>query len=239
MQKVSIRQALINFRDDTAQGHTNDTPVLLEWAKRAEFRINSKPALSRSIGVFDVKNCRVTLPASALGVLLVFDGDKGCDCNQLFTQALSYYGQYGITNIGTNLFFYFQPQGSETLNILLNYEWQQDSIVFYGTIPKQVTVWYVHLPTDEEGFPLVSANHIEAITAFLEYMKAKQTTWGKKGFSFSEVNFLKNEWHRLCADAGARDLEPSMADREIIRRLTNDMLIGTYKGINLFNSTDF
>ena len=102
----------------------------------------------------------------------------------------------------------------------------------------KITIQYLGLETDKDGFPLVNENHIDAIAAYIEYKNASRTRWKSVEHRITETGIfdMRREWFRLCSSARADDGEPSESDLAEIRGMINDPTSGV--GIAMFRYND-
>lgn len=242
LRKISIKNAIQQAQDNMGIDHNRDIPLFTQWAVEADRKIGSYYSYKRKIVILHVENCRAELPCETMGVLGVVFGDRGTKCDTLFHQLHRQEGGLG--------WMYSDFWGEPGCCRSMRYEIQNNHLVFSGnfhtlhsTLPippnshhdfrRRVTVEILALETDQEGFPLINENHVDAVSQYIEYKQALRTRWNSIENKITETGIadMKMEWGRKCRDARADSGEPSQSDLQEIKNMINDPISGV--GIHL------
>ena len=237
---VSIKGPVYEAMQDMGIDITRDIPTFTRWAIRAEEQIGSYYSYCKKIAVLDVVNCRVKLPDSASYVQRVILGDYGCECDDLFYLTCSN-GLTGASSASQG--FLIIDAGSENQKALgsgVNWQVQDNHIVLTSSHDgEKVTVQYLGLEEDADGFPRVSENHIEAIIEYIMYRYAKRSRFTNKKMERTEVQDYWHEWMRLASHSRAADDEISESDRREIVSLLHDPLSGFGMEVGMHDADDY
>ena len=230
-KKVSIKLAVHNLLEDVAMEDTRKLPVIKRWAVEADRDIGSYYSYKKKICVLDVCDCRAELPCDAVAVLALVIGDRGCECGSLFQGLHSYFTSQAISNFQMGTFYVVDGVSQGFGCLPFGWEIQNNNIVFNQNMnEKKVTIQYLGMEEDEEGFPLVNENHLTAISAYIEWRLAKQTRWkaahGGNVVSELAIKELQRQWAQRCRQARADDGELSETDRRDIVRMVNNAMSG-------------
>jgi len=240
-RKVSIKTTIQQAMDNMGIEDTRDLPIFQVWAVDADRKIGSFYSYKKKIVVLDVKDCRVKLPCDAVAVLGLLLGDHGCDCGLFFTKAFSLFGApFRGSMDSASGFLVIDALSSNISCTSVKWKIQDNCIVFSGNYNgNKVTIQYLGYQTDDEGWPMVNENHIDAISQYIEYKNALRHRWRPVEYQISENAILqmKREWGRKLRDARADDDEPSLSDKMKISAMINDPMSGI--GIALWNYNDY
>lgn len=227
---ISIKNAIIDTIDDLGLDHSKNIPVFMRWAERAEKKIGSYYGFVRKHAVLDIHNCAACLPLDCAYLQRAVMGDQGCDCADLFNNLCANLSinttSMNTTNLDLNSFLIVdRPQGDLGIWGLVAYELQDNKIVFNANYDGQkVTIQYLGVKTDCDGFLEVSENHIDAINEFCKFMYRSMNP--RNGIQLGVARDHEQRWERLCADARATDGQPNESERQEITQLINDPWVG-------------
>lgn len=249
---ISIKNAVQNTFEDTGIDITKDIPVFTRWAVAAEREIGSYYSYRRKRAVLDVVDCRAKLPCDAMAVQIVVGGDQGCDCADLFASCnllannsvpLTYVSTFSNTN---SFLVIDSTFGLNDLRFTTTgWNIQNDYLVFRQNIDGQkVTIQYLGLETDCDGFPLICENHLEAITEYIMYKYCIRSSFATQAarMGANDTQWHFREWNRLCSHARAMDNDLSQSDKnEIVAMLHNPLsgwglTLGMNRPLGSFNS---
>lgn len=223
---VSIKVPVLNAIEDMGLDIAKDVPTFTRWAADAEKQIGSYYSFVRKIDVITAKNCTVNLPCDCSHVQYVILGDYGCDCSDLFSRCYVASTSIGASTTDTFLIIDKPETGNVVLGGLL-WEVQNGQIVFNKDYNNQkVTVQYLGFKTDEDGFPLVGENHVEAIVTYIMYKFARRSRFSPIKMDHMDVRELWREWNRLASNSRADDGEITDVDRQQIVGMISDPFIG-------------
>jgi len=95
---------------------------------------------------------------------------------------------------------------------------------------QKLTIQYLGLETDCDGFVMISQNHVQAImwNIIWKYYFQKKAM---NSLEYGKMNDAKVEWNRECAHARAVDGELTESERDRIVTMLHDPYIG--KGLAL------
>jgi hypothetical protein len=163
-------------------------------------------------------------------------GDLGEGCGNLFNSVIN-----GITNNINNansngLFLVVDISSSESTPSFgyVKFAIQDNKIIFDVNLCGQfVTIQYLALKRDCDGFLEIGQNHIEAITWYIifRYLFRKSTS---NYIERDKMMMAKQEWERCCANARALDNEPTSSQHlDMVRMFNNPYSgIGLWQGMN-------
>lgn len=238
---VSIKVPVLEALGDMGIDHAKNTADFIRWAARAEKEIGSYYSLKKLITVLTVDKYRTEMPCEAQYVQRVLLGDFGCNSYDLFDYICQ--GNKSISFKQTDTFLVVDNpgQGRDVMISPIKWEVQDNHIIFNQNYDKQkVTVQYLGLQTDAEGFPLVCENHIEAIIEYIMYRYAKRSRFTANKMDASDVDRFLRLWSTLAAEARAVDAEISESDRDSIVAMLNDPISGGYgMEVNMYNRNDY
>jgi hypothetical protein len=227
-KKVSIKNVVLNFMEDTGLSHNGHEERLKRWARDADNKIGSFYSYKRKIFVLDVCNCTAVLPCEAVAVLAAIEGDYGDCCQNLFDHV---YNNQATVNYSSTMpmpLWYYQDQ---RLLRRMSYEIQDNSLVFLNSSMNsdKITVQLLVYETDEDGYIKINENHVDAISMYLEYKTARRMMYDPKKQYSGPVKMIpdtKKEWNRLCRNARAEDSEMSETDKRDVAEMFNNPYSG-------------
>lgn len=228
---VSVRQAVTLAAENMGlESQLNKlVPLFTLWATEAERRIGSYTQYDEDIVVLDVQDCySEPLPCSAVAVLGVIAGDKGCDCTLLFRNAFS---NYSSQSIAPNAQYGFYVLDGGSMQCTPNLQWRiTDGRIHFinGTYRAGKITVKILRQQEEDGFIKIVEHHKYAIAEFIRWMWMKRNRTDPKGKLYyqGEIAAAQQEWSRLCANATATDGEPTPDQINYIRALYNDPTSG-------------
>lgn len=213
---ISIKEAILEASEDMGFDLTRDKPTFAMWAVRAEKDIGSYYSYKRKRAVLTINNCRAELPCNAAYLKAIISGDHGCDCGELFGALLGQYLQWiegGLTLFGSHIFTLSDTDSS--FNCASRYEVQDNCIVFASNLDGQkVTVEYLGLEEDCDGFVMVSENHKPAIIEYIMWKFCIRSRFSPIKMEIGDTIMHQKEYFRLASDARALDGELTPAERE-------------------------
>lgn len=243
---VSINVPILNAMDDLGlTDHNKYKFMFLNWATRASKKISSYYQYERKIKVLTVCGCVAELPSDAHTLEIAVLGDWGCDCGDLFTRVYSCLGLGNVSvtaSIDSTGFLvvdlppeFTSPANSLTTYSLnyISYHVQNNQVILDRNCDAQnLTVQYLGLITDDNGFIKINENHTEAI---VEYCMWKFR--GRRIRSGTDLGLARDHekrWHQLAAEARGDDAQPSDSDQQKIADMLHNPLSG--RGLNLVSS---
>lgn len=252
IKKISIKNAIQQAQDNMGIDHNRYIPLFTAWAVEADRKIGSYYSYKKKIVVLKVEQCRAQLPCESVAVLAVVYGDRLLrhDCNSLFNDV---HRRIQTDNFG---FPTLIDGGWSDSNFWgcngVRYEIQNNQLVFSNNFNthnfhadsfnsdhhRKVTVQILALEVDQEGFPLINENHVDAVAQYIEYKNALKTRWNSIENKITETGIadMKMEWGRKCRDARADDGDPSESDLAEIRNMINNPLSGVGIALYVFNN---
>lgn len=236
---VSIKEAILSASEDMGFDLTRDKPTFAMWAVRAEKDIGSYYSYKRKRVVITIKGCIAELPSCAAYLKGVLMGDQGCDCGELFNDFYSWgYGsnvsqqEVGLTVLTSTL-----DAPSFTL-AGTRYEIQDNSIVFASNLDGQkVTVEYLGLEEDCDGFVMINENHIPAIIEFIMWKFCIRSRFSPIKMELGDIMMHQKEYFRLASDSRALDAELTPLEREACVSMLMDATGGF--GLNVGSSLNW
>ncbi len=240
---ISIKEAILEASEDMGFDLTRDKPTFAMWAVRAEKDIGSYFSYKRKRAVLTVTNCRAELPCNAAYLKAVVSGDQGCDCGEMFAGLLSdpQWVEEGVTLFGSHVFSLVDiPFGGTAFGWYSRYEIQDNCIVFASNMDGQkVTVEYLGLEEDCDGFVMVSENHKPAIIEFIMWKFCIRSRFSPIKMELGDLVMHQKEYFRLASDARAIDGELTPVEREACVAMLHDEYggygISVGQGLTYFN----
>lgn len=233
---VSIKNAIINAQDYLGIDHDKDIPFFTNLATEAEKKIGSMWQLERKRKVLKIEGCTALLPLDAVKLEVAIMGDLGEGCQDLLMTFTT-----GVTNnvINTNAnatFLVIDIANSESTPAFgyVQHSIQNNKIIFVNDFcGEYVTIQYLAMKLDCDGFLEIGQNHIEAITWYIifRYLFRKSMS---NYMERDKMMMAKQEWERCCANARAMDNEPTQSQhRDMVRMFHNPHSgIGLWQGMN-------
>lgn len=220
---ISIKSPIIDTFDFLGTDRSKDMPVFMTWAIEAEKEIgHSSHVLTRQKKLIDIHGCKAELPCNAEVLEYAVLGAQNCDCNDL-RDNFSFAGlpPGNINTSGSSAFldgtgFLVIDVGGDNNNCNnLDYEIQDNCIIFHRKQGNSVlTIQYLGLSLDEEGFPKISENHTRAIRQYLMLQYMIRSKFSSNPFSSNDIQIAEQKWGRLVRHARADDNELSPSENE-------------------------
>lgn len=240
-KQVSIKRAVLEAMQDIGIDHNKDIPTFTRWAADAERQIGSYYSYKKKITkpALDIDNCHAELPCDAMAVQRVVYGEVDCDVCDLYNIACSINQLATIVETETFLVISKNEDGTTQLITPVKWEVQNNFIVLDGNYDGgKLTVQYLGLETDKDGFPMIIENHVAAVIEYIMYRYARRSRFSPTKMDGWDVQDLRREWFRLCSMARAEDAELSETDRMEIAALINDPITGMGLSIDMHNRDD-
>ncbi len=238
---ISIKVPVLEALGDMGIDHAKNVPDFIRWAARAEREIGSYYSFKKQIQVLIVDKYRAELPCDARYAQRVLLGDFGCNAFDLFDYICDS-NTSAVTFSKTDTFLIIDNPGQspEVMISPIKWEVQNNHIILNANYDKQkITVQYLGLEKDEDGFPLICENHIEAIVAYIMYSYAKRSRFTANKMDANDMLHFEKLWGTLAAEARAMDSDISESDRHSIAMLLNDPISGGYgMEVNMHNRND-
>jgi len=233
---ISIWNPIQNAKEDLAIDHDKLDPVFMRWATQAEKEIGSKYQYVTKRAVLKIDHCIACLPNDAQYVQIALLGDFGCDCRDLMENVCGRVGTLGTLGGQFGSFLVIDVGGgnmTSSMNYVPN-SIQNNKIVFNQDFNGQfVTIQYLAIQTDCDGFIEVGENHVLAIEWYIiwKYYFRKSSL---NSLEYGKMNKAEAEWHRECSHARAQDAEITESDRRKIVGMYHNPFcgIGLSAGMN-------
>lgn len=235
---ISIKNPIINALDMVGLDRSSNMPTFVTWAIQAEEEIASHYALVKHIEILDIKGCVAYLPCNAVYLQYAIMGAQDCSCNDLRNLCTGFGNpNVAVENNGggalldQNTFLIVDlpdvRSGNPTNLTGVQYEIQGNKLVFYNDLDgQQITVQYLGQKLDDEGFPMISQNHVRAIEAYILYKYCTRAAFSSNPGLSNKAQEHKLEWGRLCRHARADDAELSPSEHESVANALNDPYAG-------------
>lgn len=225
---ISIKVPVLEALGDMGIDHAKNEADLIRWAVRAEREIGSYYSFRKEIKVLTVDKYRAELPCEAMYVQRVLLGDYGCDTFDLFDVWCGTIKQPLFFTQQDSFLVIDNPGDGQAFTLGgLKWEVQDNHIILTQNYDKQkITIQYVGLCKDEDGFPKVCENHIEAIVAFIMYRFAQRSRFTPNRMDFGDVADLKRDWATLAREARAMDDQFTESQRQEILSILHDPMSG-------------
>lgn len=240
---VSIKTPIIDAQDYLGIDHDKDVPWFTKLATEAEKKIGSYFQFERKRKVIDITDCVAPLPNDAIKVEIAILGDLGEGCENIFANVCGSVSN-SVTNVNSNGLFLvvdISSGDSGTTWGYVNYQIQNNKLIFDQSFCGQkITIQYLQLKRDCDGFVEIGENHVEAIRWYIifNYMfrkfQANYIDRDKWTFAFSQ-------WERNCANARALDNEPTFSQHQEMTRLYNNAHsgIGIWQGVTNYSMANY
>jgi len=129
--------------------------------------------------------------------------------------------------------------GSTRIGIGPRYEVQDNCIVFKSDFNgDDITVEYLGLVEDDDGFVMVGENHIEAIVAYIMFKYAARSRFSPDKMTVQDRQLLLLEYENLVTGARADDSELTESERQEIVNMLHDPFSGYGLETGMFNNND-
>lgn len=223
---ITIKDAIYDSFQDMGVDITSQIPTFMRWATRAEAQIGSCYGWKKLRAVLTASGCTLQLPCGAMKVQIAVMGDHGCDCGDLMSNLSSWASTVTVSE--NEIFLNIdKPDGNDFSCSGIKYSIQNNKLIFGSNIDgKKVTIQYLGLETDCNGFLMVSENHIEAINCYIQYRFAQRSRFSPVKMTEWDVTKLKDEWGKLKLSARADDSFLTDTERKEIVAMLNDAWIG-------------
>jgi hypothetical protein len=232
---ISIKNPIVDAMEMLGVDHDRFLPMFTNWATIAENDIGSYFQYVKKRTVIDIENCTACLPSDCMFLQRALYGDYGCDCEDLFMNVCSNITQISSadqTNMDTSGFLIVDiTGGGSTVWTSIPHVVQNNKIILDKNYNGQkLTIQYLGLETDCDGFVMISQNHVQAImwNIIWKYYFQKKAM---NSLEYGKMNDAKVEWNRECAHARAVDGELTESERDRIVTMLHDPYIG--KGLAL------
>lgn len=230
----SIKIPVFNAIEDMGGYSANDVPVFTRWANYAITKdIKSIGCFVKKIFVLDVKNCLAELDPCVITVKAVLLGDHGCDCGVVFDKYYSMLGNSVMPQLpmyeGT-AFMVIDAKDTSSGASMVTWKIQDNAILFKTNAynGKKVTIQTISVVTDDDGFPMVSENCIEAVTQYIKLKYAERSRYGRSQhkLTINDIRDIRQEYHRLASVARVDDGQLSESEYEEMAHMLNDPYVG-------------
>lgn len=227
---VTTRNVVINLLDSLALDHTKYTPMFTNWILWGEKQIGSPYSYVKKHKVLTISNCHAELPTDAVILQMAILGDLGDCCADLFDTTCLGISNSAVSNLDAAGGFLIVDVGNAGTQDNFNYGFvqyliQDNKIVFNNNYNGQkVTIQYLGVQTDCDGFPLIGENHLEALEEYCMYKFRRRRI--KSGIDLGLARDHKQEWHRLAASCKADDLMLNESEHKMISEMTNNPFAG-------------
>lgn len=220
MEKVKLKQAILEFIENTDDVDARQMVVLEKWAKKIEKGIGSYFGYKPKTSLSAVDENEIPLPEDCAGLIDVFYGDQTDKLLDIFFRNLED-PLIRESEIGVDLFLWSSLEAYLVAKIL----WQihGDVIIVDSEFDeKEVTLAYLAYDTDKHNNIIVNESHIDAIWKHLKYMSAEKDTWKifksenrlLRRSHLEYIAHLKSERNRAIRNARAIDGEPGSRERQ-------------------------
>lgn len=225
---ISIKVPVLEALGDMGIDHAKNLPDFIRWAVRAEREIGSYYSLERQIQVLTVDKYRAELPCEAMYAQRVLLGDYGCDVFDLFnTWCLGV--TKPVTFALTDSFLVISNPGETSPFMLSGMTWEiQDNFIVLSQNydREKITVQYLGLAKDEDGFPKICENHVEAIIAYIMFRYATRSRFTQNKMDLGDSLEFKRQWGTLAREARAMDDQFTESQRAAILDILHDPMSG-------------
>jgi hypothetical protein len=241
---VSVNNVIVNLLDSLMLDHTKHKPMFVNWIMEAEKEIGSYYQYVRKIAVIDIKNCCAELPQEAKVLELALLGDYGCDCGDLFTKFCGSALNASVTtgNVDSTSFLVVDLPSTATSENgyfgygLVNYKVSNNKVVLDRNYDGQkLTIQYLGLSIDCDGFPEVGENHLLALREYCMWQFKRRNP--RSGIDLGIVRDHERLWNQYAASARADDAMPSAAEQELAANMVNNPYSG--RGLKLTPMTNY
>ena len=240
---VSIRGVILDALEDMGIDITNDVPTFTRWAIQADREIGSYYSYRRKHEVLTIQGCKAKLPFDAMKVQIVVIGDNKDMCGDIASRIPLIGNNVGLTQ--TDTFLIVDSNVGLVDNVQtagIRWDIQDDYLVFPNNFSdKKVTIQYLGLDSDEQGFPKVIETHKEAVAMYIMYKYAIRSRFARpdKRMTSDDIQHFFREWNRLASHARAEDNELSDTDRFEINTMLHDPLSGWGLELGMYRSRNY
>jgi hypothetical protein len=237
---ISIKNAIVDAMDKLNIDHDKLIPKFTRWAVLAEKEIGSKYQYVTKRDVLTIEHCTACLPSDAVFIQTAILGDFGCDCGDLMANVCGCIGAGAFGGAaGTFLIVDIGVSFDGNIRGYVNHTIQNNKLVFDQDFNgKKVTIQYLAIEKDCDGFPLIGENHVLAITWYLMW----NYYMGKVNLSpmeYGKMNKAEQEWHRECSHARAVDGQLTQTERQdIVYGILHNPYIGISLSVGMHTTLD-
>lgn len=235
---ISIKNPIVDAMEMLAVDHDRHIEMFTNWATRAENDIGSYFQYVKKRAVIDIVNCTACLPADCKFLQRALLGDYGCDCTDLFNNVctnLTRISASNQANLDTSGFLILDvTSGGVTAWRSIPHVVQNNKVILDSNYNGQkLTIQYLGLELDCDGFVMISENHKSAIMWFIIWMYYYRQK-NLNSFDYGKMNKAEQEWNRECSHARAVDGELTDSEREKIVTILHDPYIGIGLGVDMY-----
>lgn len=235
---ISIKNPIVDAMEMLQVDHDRYLPMFTNWATIAENDIGSYFQYVRKRAVIDVVNCVACLPSDCMFLQRALLGDYGCDCADLFNNICSNITRISAadqTNMDTSGFLIVDIGGGgvNTWSSIPHVVQNNKVILNSNYDGQKLTIQYLGLETDCDGFVMISQNHQQAIMwniIWKFYFQRRSLA----PMEYGKMNDAKAEWNRECSHARAVDGELTESERERIVSMLHDPYIGRGLSVGMY-----
>ncbi len=239
---ISLKNPIIDAIDMLGLDHDKDYPIFATWAIDAEKEIGSRFQYIRKHAVLTIKGCAAELPCDAMYLQRALMGDLGCDCADLFNNCFGSINTSNTFSSGiTDGFMIIDTALSSNASdwTMPSYQVQDNKILFMNNYDGQsVTIQYLGIKTDCDGFVMIGENHKRAIAMYITYMWTLRKK-KKSGADNSDLNFRFQQWDNLCRHARGDDNQLTEADKVEISDMMHDPTSGRSISLGMRTAIDW
>lgn len=230
---VSTKNVVLNILDGLALDHDKYRPMFTNWILWGERQIGSPYSYVKKHKVLTIKDCYAELPNDAMFLQVAIMGDLGDCCQDIFDNTCYGLTQANLTNqtyLSTGGFLVVDLGSANTTDNSLAYGFvqyliQNNKIVFMNNYDGQkVTIQYLGLETDCDGFPLINENHIEALEEYCMFKFKRRKV--RSGIDVGVYRDHEQRWKQLAASAGADDRMGNDSENKMISEMVNNPWAG-------------
>lgn len=239
---ITIKDAITDAWEDMGIDLTVQMPTFMRWAYRAEREIHSYYGWERKHKVLDIKGCTAQLPEDTQLVQYAIHGDHGCDCADLGRKVSTFARSIEATQ--NEIYIVIdRPDENQIGCSNMYFEVQNNKMVFRSNMDgEKITIQYLGLKEDCDGFLMVSENHIEAINYYIKYRYAQRSRFSPIKMDLADVAMNKQEYERKVSSARADDAMMSPTERDELVKMLHDPYIGWgleagMRSVNNFDTT--
>lgn len=235
---VSVNNVIVNLLDSLMLDHTKHKPMFVNWILEAEKEIGSYYQFVRKIEVLTIKTCYAELPQDARVLELALLGNYGCECGDLFSKFSGNVLNASVSrgSVDSTSFLVVDLPSSATAQNgfmgygFINYKISNNKIVLDRDYDGQsITVQYLGLDVDCDGFPNVGENHLLALREYCMWQYKRRNP--RSGIDLGIVRDHERLWNQYAASARADDAMPSASEQELAAKLVNNPYSG--RGLRL------
>jgi hypothetical protein len=222
-KKVSIKNAILQAVDSTSDFYLNSLPVLMKWAKQSYVRINGFYSCKEDIIHLTCVGNRAELPLDAVRVNYIFHGNVDVTTLLSISNAIATYLLTIFTDGQNQVLLYSgtvlpSPTG-------IGWHVQDNHIIFDTSLDgKEITVSQLILQSDDDHYPLIDEEQVEAIGKFLEIKLAEKENSKKfvvGQLRNSDIVFVKELERKYRRLVGQSRPVTSTSEKNVIAQMLN------------------